>query len=85
VASRQIKMSNITRHTYAGKETWGDPALTSKHREHHICFECGKFHPGSPLHCSVAAVHYEFCVRHRLVAPIYACASFEYLNSNEAN
>ena len=52
--------------------------LKGKHREHCLCFQCARFHPGPPEKtCSRANLLYAVCVQTGMVTPVYECPKFE--------
>lgn len=55
--------------------------LKGKHRDHCLCWYCGKFIPdGDKKNCIIARELYAFCIKHKLVTPVWECPVFEQKN-----
>ncbi len=69
-------MGNIIWYKHHGKRVVVDSELRGKHREHCLCYKCGKFKPDSPDNCPRAMVVFAFCVVNHMVTPVYECSKF---------
>lgn len=68
----------MIKYEHHGKDVWVDEALKGKHREHCLCWSCGKFTPGDRgNNCRIANVLYANCVAHDVVTPVWECPEYE--------
>lgn len=51
-------------------------AVKGQHRDHCLCYTCGRFAPGTAEHCPIARRIYENCVEHNVVTPVYECPKY---------
>jgi hypothetical protein len=64
-----------------GSPVWTRRDLVGTHREHCLCYGCGKFKPGQEDNCNIAARLFVLCQDHHLVTPVYECPEFALGNS----
>jgi hypothetical protein len=69
-------MSKIVTYEHHGAVVFVREDLKGTHREHCLCFECGKFAPNTDHNCSHARELYAFCIRHDMVTPVFECPHF---------
>jgi hypothetical protein len=79
--AKSMKKAIVTRafekYKHHGKVyVWVRSDLKGLHRDHCLCFDCSKFHPGSPGNCPVAQELYELAVRNETVTPVWECPKF---------
>ena len=79
---RNISVASVpTRHfekyKHHGKVyVWVRSDLKGEHRNHCLCFDCSRFHPGSEGNCPVAQRLFYFCVENDVVTPVWECPKF---------
>jgi hypothetical protein len=67
----------IERYEHHGRLVSVDTSLKGKHREHCLCFTCGKFNMDDPAKkCPIAHDIYLNCVKHGVVTPVYECPEY---------
>jgi hypothetical protein len=66
----------FTRYEHHGATVWVRDDLRGEHRDHCLCFDCKRFHPGSAGNCKVAQATYENCIKHGIVTPVWECPTF---------
>jgi hypothetical protein len=64
------------RYEHHGTTVWVREDLRGQHRDHCLCFDCKRFHPGSAGNCKIAQSAYEACVEHNIVTPVWECPVF---------
>ncbi|RPI50638.1 MAG: hypothetical protein EHM49_08275 [Deltaproteobacteria bacterium] len=68
----------MIQYEHYGRLVWVDEALKGKHREHCLCWKCGKFKPENHAeNCPIANMNYAVCVAFNLVLPVYECPEWE--------
>jgi hypothetical protein len=77
-------MGNIIGYTHHGEWVFVDEALKGKHREHCLCFRCGKFKPNTPENCDLAEQNYRTCKINGMTMPVWECKFFEFPEFAEA-
>lgn len=71
-------MSNsIEKYNHHDRDVFVQSNLKGKHRDHCLCFRCGKFKPDSVYNCERAGKLYEICRDYGMVTPVYECDAFE--------
>ena len=51
--------------------------LKGKHREHCLCYGCGRFFPEDPdAQCPTAEAVYQNCKKYAIVTPVWECPRF---------
>ncbi len=69
---------DIERYNHHGTEVAVQSDLKGKHREHCLCFQCGKFKPEDrENNCKRANLLYAFCCAFGMTTPVYECGEFE--------
>ena len=66
-------------HTFSNEKTMNVAVfedLKGRHKEHCLCFSCGKFQPGTSENCEIAQATFENCVKYNTVTPMWECAEF---------
>ena len=63
---------------WAGKpKVWVRASHKGLHREHCLCFECGKFSPGLPeQNCPRANLLFAVCIALDMTTPVWECPTF---------
>jgi hypothetical protein len=51
--------------------------LRGRHREHCLCYGCGKFDPTGKNNCPIAQAVFDNCVKHTIVSPVWECKEFQ--------
>lgn len=52
-------------------------AVKGQHRQHCLCYTCGRFNPESVEDkCPIAAAIYANCVEFNVVTPVYECPKY---------
>jgi len=60
-----------------GVKEWVREDLKGRHREHCMCFDCGKFNmEDREKNCPIANVLYNLCVLHNMCTPVWECPEF---------
>jgi len=68
----------VIRYQHHGEEMAVQEHLKGKHREHCLCFKCGKFFPDDrQKNCVIANVLYNIDISLNLVTPVWECGAFE--------
>lgn len=70
-------MPQVERYTHHGVDVAVLSAVKGQHRDHCLCFSCGKFIPGLPVNCVIAQAVFENCIKLNLVTPVYECPVYE--------
>ena len=66
------------RYDHYGSNVWVREDLKGKHREHCLCWSCGKFKPLSrDDNCPKANILYAYCVNLEMTTPVWECVDFE--------
>jgi hypothetical protein len=68
----------LVRYRHHGREVVVRADLKGKHRDHCLCYGCGKY-PG----CPIAKAVFDNCVKFDLVTPVWECPDFERLPALE--
>jgi hypothetical protein len=72
-----MKMA-IEQYEHHGAMVFVDSDLRGKHREHCLCFKCGRFNPGIPeANCPTANLLYAVCIKCDITTPVYECPDFQ--------
>lgn len=79
---RDVAKPSVTKHFEKYKHhgeglVWVRADLRGRHRDHCLCFDCKRFHPGSAGNCPVAKTLYQLCIDHDLVTPVWECPRFK--------
>lgn len=75
VTKGPVKM--FERYVHHGEQpVWVRMDLRGRHRDHCLCFDCRRFHPGSDGNCPVAQTVYQNCLNYDLVTPVWECPRF---------
>lgn len=54
--------------------------LKGRHREHCLCYKCGRFKPEDrQANCPTASLLYALCVRLGMTTPVWECPEFRAL------
>jgi hypothetical protein len=70
-------MGKVVLYEHHGVTVCVDKELKGKHREHCLCFRCGRFHPGKPEgNCENANLLFAVCIKCDMVTPVYECPLF---------
>lgn len=72
-------MTGIERYEHHGREVAVRSDLKGKHREHCLCYGCGKFNSDPvPMQqqCPIAAAVFANCVKFSIVSPVWECPDF---------
>ncbi|KKL20846.1 hypothetical protein LCGC14_2451380 [marine sediment metagenome] len=70
-------MANFEQYRHHGELVWVNSELKGKHRDHCLCFSCGRFKPGVPeTNCPKANLNYAVCIVGGLTLPVYECPNF---------
>ena len=67
----------MERYIHYGWNVWVDPELKGKHREHCLCYKCGRFAPATDNHCPIANENFKFCQKYGMTTPVYECPWWE--------
>lgn len=68
----------IVKYEHHGKAMSVREDLKGKHREHCLCYSCGKFHPEDRTNnCPKAQRLYDLCVTEDVVTPVWECAAYK--------
>jgi len=70
-------MNEFEQYMHHGRMVWTRTLLKGKHREHCLCFSCGKFKPGTEDNCKMANELYELCVLNNMTTPVFECPDFK--------
>ena len=70
-------MAQIEWYEHHGRIVAVDAGLRGKHREHCLCFRCGRFKPDTPGNCDRAEQNYRACRLNGMTMPVYECPVFE--------
>jgi hypothetical protein len=65
------------RYKHHNELVWVMKKNKGKHREHCLCFQCARFHPGSDGNCETAKLLYKHCVELDIVTPVWECPNFD--------
>ena len=79
--ARSMGKASVTRrflkYKHHGKVyVWVRSDLKGEHRNHCLCYDCSKYHPGSAGNCPVAQILYEACLLNDMVTPVWECPKF---------
>lgn len=74
-AGKPSKMFELYKH-HGEQPVWVRADLRDRHRDHCLCFDCKRFHPGEPVNCPVAQAIYQNCLNYNLVTPVWECPRF---------
>jgi len=74
-AGMPSKMFERYRH-HGENPVWVRADLRGRHRDHCLCCDCKRFHPGESGNCPVAQAVYQNCLNYQLVTPIWECPRF---------
>ncbi len=66
----------IEKYVHHGAEVSVRADLKGKHREHCLCYSCGKFKPGEADNCEIANAVYANCVQFNIVTPMWECPKY---------
>ena len=70
-------MNGYIIYNHWGWDVWVRGDLKGKHREHCLCWSCGKFFPeDGEKNCKIANLVYAVCVAQGLVLPVWECPEF---------
>ena len=70
--------SPYVRYEHHGRQVFVREDLKGKHRDHCLCFSCGKFTPDNRrTNCPIANALYSNCVQFGVVTPVYECPEFK--------
>jgi len=69
-------MKKFIQYEHHGVDAWVREDLKGKHRDHCLCFSCGRFKPNSEDNCATADLLFAVCKRCGLVTPVYECPFF---------
>ena len=74
-AGKPSKM--FERYVHHGEgSVWVRADLRGRHRDHCLCFDCKRFHPGEAGNCPVAQTIYQNCLNYDLETPVWECPRF---------
>ena len=76
-----LSRSNVTKHFeqykhHGDEPVWVRSDLKGEHRDHCLCYDCKRFHPGTAANCTIAHAIYKNCVLHNVVTPVWECPRF---------
>ena len=68
----------ITDYIHHGTSVFVDENLKGKHREHCLCWKCGKFVPEDrDKNCQVANLLFAACCAFSITTPVWECPQWE--------
>lgn len=71
-------MDRIVKFKHHGKLVSSRKELVGKHREHCLCWICGKFNPENPeKNCKIANLLYRVDIICEITTPIFYCKEFQ--------
>jgi len=70
-------MGTIIWYEHHGCKVAVDDDLVGKHREHCLCFRCGRFKPNSTENCDQAEQNYRACKINDMTMPVFECPKFQ--------
>jgi len=69
-------MKEVSRYSHYGNEVFVFEADKGRHREHCLCWQCGRFYPepeDMSKNCPIARMLYNLNVLLKLVTPVWEC------------
>jgi len=67
----------LTRYEHHGVYVWVEERLKGTHRDHCLCYRCGKFNPDGPdANCPIASRLFALCCEEDVVTPVFECPAF---------
>ena len=70
---------NVIAYNHHGKRVYVEESLKGRHREHCLCWDCGKFYPepdDMDRNCPIAMTLYNLDVLLNITTPVWECASW---------
>lgn len=77
MAGSTASVQQFEKYRHHDRDNWVRSDLKGRHRDHCLCYDCERFHPGTDGNCSIAQVVYTNCVAHNLVTPVWECPKFK--------
>ena len=65
---------DIVKYEHHGMTMAVKEGLKGTHREHCLCFECGRFKPSQTGNCPLAERLFELDQAHGMVTPVFECS-----------
>ena len=70
-------MSDFEQYEHHGKMVWVRTDLRGRHRDHCLCYQCGRFIPDGKGNCPRAGILFNFCKTWDMVTPVWECPDFK--------